>query len=156
MPTKAEQDWSDSDSDCDPSGDVETSVQLGIPDGSISSKTDLCDPCVSKIGGHPVRVLNSSVSPLVNNLQSQTFVMPHHPDISCSQCKNCSSLMQMLVQIWCPLEDSPMDRALYVWACPNGSCQKKDGRYVQFHMSIFVHIVRFIHVLEIVYVPGEA
>ncbi|KAF9443666.1 hypothetical protein P691DRAFT_808479 [Macrolepiota fuliginosa MF-IS2] len=35
--------------------------------------------------------------------------------------------MQLLLQIWCPFEDSPMDRALYVWGCLRGSCQKKDG-----------------------------
>lgn len=38
--------------------------------------------------------------------------------------------MELLIEIWCPLEESPNDRALYVWACANGSCQRKEGRYV--------------------------
>ena len=38
--------------------------------------------------------------------------------------------MELLIQIWCPLEESPNDRALFVFACANGSCQRKDGRCV--------------------------
>lgn len=38
--------------------------------------------------------------------------------------------MELLVQLWCPLEDSPNDRTLYIWGCARGECQKKDGRYV--------------------------
>lgn len=37
--------------------------------------------------------------------------------------------MQLLSQIWCPIEDSPLDRAMYIWACANGKCQKHNGRY---------------------------
>lgn len=129
MPSKVEADWSDSDSDYDASGDIETSVQLGLPDGSLSSLSDLRDPCVSRIGGRPVRV----VLPMyyfIFNIIPQAFFPHNEPEISCSQCKICSTPMQMAIQIWCPLEGSPMDRTLYVWACPKGSCQKKDGRYV--------------------------
>lgn len=46
-------DWSDSDED-EGSG-VETSVQLGIPDGPLESDSDRLDAAVSRIGGHPVR-----------------------------------------------------------------------------------------------------
>ncbi|KAF9522690.1 programmed cell death protein 2 [Crepidotus variabilis] len=35
--------------------------------------------------------------------------------------------MELLVQMWCPFEDSPMDRALYVWGCARSGCQRKDG-----------------------------
>lgn len=35
--------------------------------------------------------------------------------------------MQLLVQVWCPLENSPNDRALYIWGCARGPCQKKEG-----------------------------
>ncbi len=38
--------------------------------------------------------------------------------------------MELLVQLWSPLEDSPNDRALYIWGCARGECQKQDGRYV--------------------------
>lgn len=60
MPTRVEGEWSDSDEEYDSSGDVETNVQLGIPDGSIAAEEDLKDPRVSRIGGHPVRFGHSS------------------------------------------------------------------------------------------------
>ena len=60
MSSKVVEDFSDSESDCGSSGgDIESSVQLGIPDGSISSQSDLLDPCVSRIGGRPVRAIHS-------------------------------------------------------------------------------------------------
>ena len=43
--------------------------------------------------------------------------------------------MELLAQIWCPMEDSPNDRALFLWACANSSCQRKQGRYVVFSRS---------------------
>lgn len=61
MPARVEDEWSDSDEEYDPSGDVETSVQLGIPDGSITAEGDLKDPRVSRIGGHPVRPIYSTL-----------------------------------------------------------------------------------------------
>ena len=60
MPTRVEDNWSDSDEEYNPSGDIETNVQLGIPDGSITAEEDLKDPRVSRIGGHPVRFTYSS------------------------------------------------------------------------------------------------
>lgn len=35
--------------------------------------------------------------------------------------------MELLLQVWCPLEDSPHDRALYIWGCSRGACQKTAG-----------------------------
>ena len=55
MPARVDDEWSDSDEEYGSSGDVETNVQLGIPDGSITTNEDLKDPRVSRIGGHPVR-----------------------------------------------------------------------------------------------------
>jgi len=60
MPARVEDEWSDSDEEYDSSGDIETNVQLGIPDGSITAEEDLKDPRVSRIGGHPVRFVHSS------------------------------------------------------------------------------------------------
>ena len=60
MPARVEDEWSDSDEEYDSSGDIETNVQLGIPDGSITAEGDLKDPRVSRIGGHPVRFVYSS------------------------------------------------------------------------------------------------
>lgn len=59
MPARVEDEWSDSDGEYDSSGDVETNVQLGIPDGPITADEDLKDPRVSRIGGHPVRFVHS-------------------------------------------------------------------------------------------------
>jgi pre-rRNA-processing protein TSR4 len=52
MPSQ-ENDWSDSDQE--ELSDVETSVLLGVPDGSIDVESDLIDAAVSRIGGLPVR-----------------------------------------------------------------------------------------------------
>jgi pre-rRNA-processing protein TSR4 len=56
MAPKIEDDWSDSDDGNDDLSDVETSVLLGIPDGPITSSSDIGDAAVSRIGGHPVRI----------------------------------------------------------------------------------------------------
>ncbi|KAL0574246.1 hypothetical protein V5O48_007717 [Marasmius crinis-equi] len=47
----AEDDWSDSDDEV--LSDVETSVNLGIPDGALEDEADLNDAAVSRIGGRP-------------------------------------------------------------------------------------------------------
>lgn len=47
------EDWSDSDEDV--LSEIETSVQLGLPDGPIHESNDIVDAVVSRIGGHPVR-----------------------------------------------------------------------------------------------------
>ncbi|KAH8093728.1 programmed cell death protein 2 [Cristinia sonorae] len=99
-------DWSDSDDDL--LSDTETSVQLGLPDGHIESDSDIFDAAVSRIGGHPA-------------------FLTQEPPLDSAQCKNCKNQMELLVQLWCPLEDSPNDRALYIWGCPRTPCQKKLG-----------------------------
>ena len=60
MPTRVKDEWSDSDDEYGSSSDVETNVQLGLPDGSITAEEDLKDPRVSRIGGHPVRFAHPS------------------------------------------------------------------------------------------------
>ncbi|KAH9072183.1 programmed cell death protein 2, partial [Lactarius deliciosus] len=106
MASPEQQDWSDSDDD-DPS-QVETSVLLGIPDGVIDSPSDLKDAAVSRIGGLPA-LLSSRV-----------------PSDS-SHCRYCKNPMELLVQLWAPLQDSPYDRAVYVWGCAKSSCQRMSG-----------------------------
>ncbi|KAL5531588.1 hypothetical protein ACEPAG_4465 [Sanghuangporus baumii] len=108
IPTKHEDDWSDSDEE-DERSDVETSVLLGIPDGEIEKQEDLDDAAVSRMGGHPA------------------FLTTAEPSIASSQCRHCSFPMELLVQLWCPFENSPMDRALYVFGCSRGECQHKPG-----------------------------
>jgi pre-rRNA-processing protein TSR4 len=107
MPSAIDDDWSDSDDEI--GSEVETAVLLGIPDGVVETETDIKDAAVSRIGGHPA------------------MLPSREPPFSSSQCKICSYPMELLVQVWCPLEDSPMDRALYIWGCSRSTCQRKDG-----------------------------
>ncbi|KAI1796554.1 programmed cell death protein 2 [Ganoderma leucocontextum] len=100
--------WSDSDEELE-AADVETAVQLGVPDGPLASPADLSDPTISRLGGHP------------------TFLAAPHPSLAYATCNHCSQAMELLIQIWCPLEGSPNDRALFVWGCANGICQRKEG-----------------------------
>lgn len=53
MAPRDDEDWSDSDDE--ELSDIETNVQLGLPDGPLASPEDLRDARVSRIGGHPVR-----------------------------------------------------------------------------------------------------
>ncbi|KAH7890676.1 programmed cell death protein 2 [Phlebopus sp. FC_14] len=113
MPAAVQGDWSDSEDELD--NGVETDVLLGVPDGSIETQDDIKDAAVSRIGGLPVRACLPALLP------------SQQPPFSSSQCKICSNPMELLVQVWCPFEDSPMDRALYIWGCSDASCQKRDG-----------------------------
>lgn len=54
-PQYDDDDWSDEDED--EVSDVESSVQLGIPDGPLDSAADRVDAAVSRIGGLPVRYI---------------------------------------------------------------------------------------------------
>ncbi|KAF8271612.1 programmed cell death protein 2 [Lactarius quietus] len=98
--------WSDSDEDDLPQ--IETSVLLGIPDGVIESPSDLKDAAVSRIGGLPA------------------LLSPRAPFDS-SHCLHCKNPMELLVQLWAPLQNSPYDRAVYVWGCANSRCQGMSG-----------------------------
>ena len=73
MPARVEHEWSDSDEEYGSSGDIETNVQLGIPDGSITVEEDLKDPRVSRIGGHPVRFVHSSSYGFFSSLYTIRF-----------------------------------------------------------------------------------
>ncbi|KLO13284.1 hypothetical protein SCHPADRAFT_904351 [Schizopora paradoxa] len=98
----------DSDSENESLEEIETSVLLGLPDGPIESQNDVDDAAVSRIGGYPA-------------------FLTSEPPIESAQCRVCSSPMELLVQLWCPFEESTMDRALYVFGCSRGGCQKKVG-----------------------------
>jgi pre-rRNA-processing protein TSR4 len=119
--------WSDSDDEG--LSDVETSVLLGVPDGPVEQSKDLLDAAVSRIGGHPVRASLSLCNSVIeyDRTSPQAFLTAD-PPVSSSHCKSCSQPMELLVQVWCPFEESPMDRSLYIWGCAQGKCQRKEGR----------------------------
>lgn len=119
-----EDDWSDSDQE--ELSDVETSVLLGVPDGSIDIETDLIDAAVSRIGGLPVRASLYLYYVLI--ISNQAFLPSPEPPFDSSHCKSCNEPMELLVQMWCPFENSPMDRALYIWGCARVRCQGENGR----------------------------
>ncbi|KAF7306313.1 PDCD2-C domain-containing protein [Mycena indigotica] len=100
-------DWSDEDEDG--SAEIETSTLLGIAGDDISTASDLTDAVVSRIGGYPA------------------FLPIDEPPFASSTCKVCGFPMELLVQMWCPFEDSPRDRALYIWGCSAPACQNKEG-----------------------------
>lgn len=103
-------DGSDSDSDSDSQESV-TEVSLGLPDGPLDP-SDESNPLVSRIGGKVAWL------PLTNL-----------PPKEISICQQCEREMQLLVQIFAPLEDSPFDRSLIVWGCSRATCQRKgNGR----------------------------
>ncbi|CUA70660.1 hypothetical protein RSOLAG22IIIB_04256 [Rhizoctonia solani] len=105
MAYEDDSDWSDSED-----GQQQTSVLLGIPDGEIKDPKDLRDPNVSRLGGKPTFIPGVS-----------------RPPVSSSLCKVCNSPCEVLLHIWCPFENSPMDRVLYVFGCANSGCQKRPG-----------------------------
>jgi pre-rRNA-processing protein TSR4 len=128
-----------SDSDEDQVSRIETSVLLGIPDGPVESSSDLKDAAVSRIGGVPVRLYTRNMYFHFNNIcdfYSQAL-LSHKVPFDSSHCHHCKSPMELLVQLWAPLEDSPYDRSVYVWGCAKSGCQRKSGRYVS-HMDILV------------------
>ena len=127
MASRREEEWdSDEEFDDEPQSTEITSVLLGVPDGDIEETADLKDPLVSKIGGLPV--LSFVAFRALYSIRHQAFVKGISPPIECSLCKNCSKPMELAIQLWCPRENSPMDRALYVWACSRAGCQRQAGR----------------------------
>ena len=69
-----EEDWSDSDED--DRSEVETSVLLGVPDGPIDNAADTADAAVSRIGGHPVRIIIPCRMYPCNLIHSQQGISP--------------------------------------------------------------------------------
>ncbi|THH13102.1 hypothetical protein EW146_g7080 [Bondarzewia mesenterica] len=127
MAPRADDDWSDSDSEV--GSVVETSVLLGVPDGAVETPSDVKDAAVSRIGGAPVRSSHrSSMCTLhIEYIRAQALLPSPEPPFESSCCKHCENPMELLVQMWCPFEDSPYDRALYVWGCAKSGCQRAEG-----------------------------
>jgi pre-rRNA-processing protein TSR4 len=129
MASSTRQDWSDEEEE-----DVirtETSVFLGIPDGPVESASDFKDVAVSRIGGLPVRFIpiQPRTSILLSiYLQRSQALLSHKVPFDSSHCQHCKNPMELLVQLWAPFENSPYDRAVYVWGCARSGCQRKDGR----------------------------
>ncbi|KAI9504644.1 hypothetical protein BX070DRAFT_180586, partial [Coemansia spiralis] len=85
-------------------------VVLGYSDGSIENSDGMC-PFTCKLGGRPAWLDETSKIPCY----------------STTLCQECGSEMLMLVQTYVPLNDSPYDRAIYIWSCNRRSCTGKPG-----------------------------
>ncbi|CAO1616898.1 unnamed protein product [Parajaminaea phylloscopi] len=94
------------DSDCE-SDDSVTNVQLGLADGELEDG-DESNPLVSRIGGQAAWLPTASV-----------------PPAEVATCKHCKNVMELLVQIFAPLEGSPYDRIILAWGCARPVCQRK-------------------------------
>lgn len=100
------------DRDDDLSSDDETeytNVHLGLADGTLEA-SDAANPLVSRIAGRPVWL----------PVPAQKL-----PPSSVAQCTHCGQPMQLLTQIFAPLEGSAYDRNLLVWGCARAACQRK-------------------------------
>ncbi|GAA6049066.1 hypothetical protein JCM3770_003870 [Rhodotorula araucariae] len=88
----------------------ETTI-LGLTDGRIPTAKveDLSNWKISRVGGLP------------------SFPLSIAPSASASHCLSCSHPMPLLVQVYCPLPTSSLERVLYVFACPRPACRRKDG-----------------------------
>lgn len=84
-----------------------TGVSLGFA-GQEASKCEL-SPLVNHIGGSPI------------------WFNEQGPDPSIHTCLACKKPMDLLCQLYCPWPDKNYDRALYVFACTDPKCFRKDG-----------------------------
>ncbi|CDU26418.1 related to TSR4-cytoplasmic protein required for correct processing of the 20S pre-rRNA [Sporisorium scitamineum] len=100
---------SDDGYDSDSGSEFDASdVQLGLADGPLEGD-DETNPLVSRIGG-----------------RAAWLPMKSNPTQDVAQCSSCKQQMQLLVQIFAPLVESPYDRCLMVWGCARPACQRKD------------------------------
>ncbi|KAF9970976.1 hypothetical protein BGZ65_010729, partial [Modicella reniformis] len=94
-----------------PSSKKSGPVLLGMPDTPMDSREDT-DPYVTKIGGVP--------SWLDRDLPAPSKY---------GACEACGKRMYLLLQAYVPLEKSPYDRVVYVWACNQRLCMRKKGSF---------------------------
>ncbi|BGP01497.1 hypothetical protein NBRC10513v2_005139 [Rhodotorula toruloides] len=89
----------------------ETAI-LGLVDGLIPEDRldeELADWKISRVGGLP------------------SFPLTHAPPLSSFHCLSCSTPMPLLLQLYCPLPTSTLERVLYVFSCPRAQCRRKEG-----------------------------
>ncbi|KDN53478.1 hypothetical protein K437DRAFT_253183, partial [Tilletiaria anomala UBC 951] len=117
---------SDSDFSSDEAQDIK--VYLGLPDGPLEPE-DESNPLVSRAGGRPAFLPR----PIASTSSTRWPPQPEHV----SSCKICGRDMEMLMQIFAPLEGSCYDRTLYIWGCARAKCQRaRDSRCVRAFRTI--------------------
>ncbi|KAF8983730.1 hypothetical protein BGZ46_009692 [Entomortierella lignicola] len=86
-------------------------ILLGLPDSPMEPQDDV-DPYITKIGGVP-------------SWLDQDLPAPSKYGI----CGACGKSMYLILQAYVPLEKSPYDRVVYVWACNQRLCMRKNGSF---------------------------
>ncbi|KAG0004047.1 hypothetical protein BGZ80_008730 [Entomortierella chlamydospora] len=86
-------------------------VLLGLPDSPMEHQDDV-DPYITKIGGVP-------------SWLDQDMPAPSKYGI----CGACGKNLYLILQAYVPLERSPYDRVVYVWACNQRLCMRKNGSF---------------------------
>ncbi|KAF9185642.1 hypothetical protein BGZ51_002527 [Haplosporangium sp. Z 767] len=86
-------------------------ILLGMPDSPMETHDDT-DPYVTKIGGVPLWLEENLPAPGKYGV-----------------CQACGKNMYLLLQAYVPLEKSPYDRVVYVWACNQRLCMRKPGSF---------------------------
>ncbi|KAF9170623.1 hypothetical protein BGX20_008716 [Mortierella sp. AD010] len=86
-------------------------VLLGLPDSPMEHQDDV-DPYITKIGGVP-------------SWLDQNMPAPSKYGI----CGACGKSLYLILQAYVPLEKSPYDRVVYVWACNQRLCMRKNGSF---------------------------
>ncbi|KAF9288538.1 hypothetical protein BGZ68_000091 [Mortierella alpina] len=86
-------------------------ILLGMPDSPMATQDDV-DPYVTKIGGVPLWLEDDRPAPSKYGV-----------------CEACGKDMYLLLQAYVPLEKSPYDRVVYVWACNQRLCMRKKGSF---------------------------
>ncbi|WFD31483.1 hypothetical protein MSPP1_002520 [Malassezia sp. CBS 17886] len=99
----------DDDSDCASDGEELGNTHLGLADGLLEGD-DEENPLVSRIGGRPAWL---------------PLAPAHLPPHATALCAYCEQPMQLLVEIFAPLDGSPLDRNLLVWGCARAQCQRR-------------------------------
>ncbi|GAA5880326.1 hypothetical protein JCM3774_006729 [Rhodotorula dairenensis] len=81
---------------------------LAVLDGAIPSENvhEHRDWKISRVGGEP------------------SFPLSAAPPVESRLCLTCSTPMPLVVQLYCPLPHSTLERVVYVFACPRPACQK--------------------------------
>ena len=69
---------------------------------------------INKIGGTPV------FSPNIDRLEK--VIQDQLKNLTC---QNCTTSLSLVIQIYCPVDDKPDDRVLYIFACVNRRCESK-------------------------------
>ncbi|KAF9358614.1 hypothetical protein BGX26_001306 [Mortierella sp. AD094] len=86
-------------------------VLLGLPDSPMEHQDDI-DPYITKIGGVP-------------SWLDQDLPAPSKYGV----CGACGKSLYLILQAYVPLEKSPYDRVVYVWACNQRLCMRKNGSF---------------------------